>query len=198
MPGNKVYHIFTFTPGFYVVLAFCVLTLPLRWVIGWLIAAVVHELGHYVALRCCGYPITSVQVSTMGAKMVTCGLTPKTECICAIAGPLAGGVLVLLLQWFPVLAVCALVQTLFNLLPIYPLDGGRAFLNMLRLFLPEGVSNFVSGCLCAFVSAAVATVLFYICVQLRYISILVFVIIISVIRFGKTKSSCKEVATAVQ
>ena len=33
--------------------------------------------------------------------------------------------LLLPVRWIPRIAVCALVQSAFNLLPVYPLDGGR-------------------------------------------------------------------------
>ena len=54
------------------------------------------------------------------------------EFLSAMAGPAAGFLLVLLFPWFPRIAFSALVQSLFNLLPIYPFDGGRVIRSIMR------------------------------------------------------------------
>ena len=48
------------------------------------------------------------------------------ELLAVLAGPVGSLLLLGVHRWFPRLALCGLVQGLFNLLPVRPLDGGRA------------------------------------------------------------------------
>lgn len=112
--------------GAYLTLAFWLLICPVQWVGAALAAACVHELGHLIAIWMCGGRVWEICVEPSGAKMETEPLEPREELICALAGPLTGGILCLFWRWIPRMAVCAAVQTAFNLLPVFPLDGGRA------------------------------------------------------------------------
>lgn len=109
----------------WIVLALMVLTLPLRWIIAAVLAAAVHELGHLLALKALGIPVRGIHFGLTGAKIRVGTLTKYQELLCALAGPLAGLSLCLLSSWFPRTAVCAFISSIYNLLPIYPLDGGR-------------------------------------------------------------------------
>ena len=64
-------------------------------------------------------------------------LSPVRELLAAAAGPVGSLSLMLMGRFFPRLALCGLVQGLFNLLPIYPLDGGRILRRALELALPD-------------------------------------------------------------
>lgn len=90
------------------------------------IATSVHELGHIAAVLLSGGNIQSIKLSLQGAVLETQFLSDLQEAACAIAGPLAGLSLILYRRFSPWLAFWGLAQSLFNLLPLYPLDGGRA------------------------------------------------------------------------
>lgn len=105
---------------------------------------VLHELAHARAARRYGLQIRGITLFIFGgvAEMQEEPPTPKSEFVVAIAGPLASvglgalfGVIAVLgssLAW-PISAVAVLqylawiniVVVIFNLLPAFPLDGGR-------------------------------------------------------------------------
>lgn len=119
-----------------VYLSLILLAIPVSWVLAWLAAAAFHELFHCIALWLCKKEIERIDIGIHGAKIRTSDLSPGQIVFCAFAGPL-GGILLLLFHIFPKVALCAFVQTLFNLIPILPLDGGQALHGLLRLVLPE-------------------------------------------------------------
>ncbi len=116
--------------GFWIVGAMWLLLIPLPWVAGCLLAATVHELGHFLAIRGSGGRVRCLELGPTGARIVTDAMDSRQELFCAAAGPLAGSLVILLWRWFPQAAVAAVVQTVFNLLPVYPLDGGRILRNI--------------------------------------------------------------------
>ena len=123
------------SPGVCIGAALCLLILPARWALGFLLAAMTHELAHIAALLLCGGKLHCVVLGMTGARMEASSLTCGQSVFCSLAGPFAGISLLLLAEVFPEAALCGLVQGIYNLLPLYPLDGGR----VLRLLLPEGV-----------------------------------------------------------
>ena len=117
--------------------AFLLLTLPLNWLLSALAAAAFHELCHGAAILLLGGRIWGIRISAGGAVMETEPLSSGKELVCALAGPAGSLLLVLTFRIFPRVAVCALVQGAFNLLPVFPLDGGRALRCALARFCPK-------------------------------------------------------------
>lgn len=122
---------------------FCVLTAtmlffaPLLWVIAWLAAVVIHEAFHCIALRLCGKKIYQIRVGIDGARIIAEDLNRGETIFCTLAGPFGGLMLLFAAEIFPHLAVCGLLQSVYNLLPIFPFDGGRAFLAAMQLLFRE-------------------------------------------------------------
>lgn len=113
------------SPLCYVAIAIGLLIVPARWLVAWVLAVSVHEICHCVAMLLLRIPIYAVDISISGAKIHSGYMSAVKELFCALAGP--GGAMFLLIfaRYIPCTAVCVIIQTLFNMLPIYPFDGGR-------------------------------------------------------------------------
>lgn len=177
--------------GFYVTVVLALFIVPLQWVCAWYTAILFHELLHFCAIRICGCRIYQIQLSHHGAIMETEELSDLQSLFCALAGPLAGILLLLTAKWFPRLAVCGLIQSLYNLLPIIPLDGGRAlrgFLcGVLKLRSGETIAHRIGGGLLILLFAGAL----YAVVRLQLGFLLLIFVILLYLKNKNIKIACK-------
>ena len=113
-------------------LAIMVLLFPIQWISAWCIASVIHEFGHIFALYILQIRPKSIRFELFGMRIDSENMNSRQEFICALAGPVAGFMVLSIARWIPRIAVCAFFQSVCNMLPIYPLDGGRALSSILR------------------------------------------------------------------
>ncbi len=133
-------------------------------VLGWMVvifgSIIVHELGHAVTARTFGYRVGAIELHGMGGHVTHAATarvphTPPRLLAISVAGPAAG-----LLLGFAVLSVDGLLApsgalareivgallwvnigwSLFNLLPVLPLDGGNALRAGAAIFTSERTS----------------------------------------------------------
>ena len=108
-------------------------------------ACALHELGHYLVIRLFGGRVAALRLSCTGAEMALSARRPLPE-LGAFCAALAGPGMNLLLaacsvrlaavglgEDFYVFAGLNLGMACFNLLPVAPLDGGRALRSLAAL-----------------------------------------------------------------
>ncbi len=110
----------------------------------------IHEYGHYIIAKRCGYSLNSFSLSPYGMALSfkNSNFSNKEECLIALAGPsfnFISVVFVVCFWWiYPPLfsftnafVYQSLCLAIFNLLPAYPLDGGRILVSLISLKNPR-------------------------------------------------------------
>lgn len=126
------------TPGFWLVLA-GVLVISPTILLPTALAAGCHELGHCVALKLTGGGLGRLKLSALGAELAPRRtLSYGSELPVALAGPCVSLITAALAaRWgFFLFAGLSLALGIFNLLPVFPLDGGRVLRCVCALILP--------------------------------------------------------------
>ena len=144
--------------------------------------AIIHEFGHLLAGLLLGMKPEKMEIMPYGVsisfkvmpkdynKKIRCGnLLELKKILVALAGPITN-VIIILVVWQMKLNVFGafmilysnLLLLLFNLLPIYPLDGGRIIKGILLLFFGRmkadryiNIISFVSLMLITFIASIV-------------------------------------------
>lgn len=129
---------------FYIYALFFVLTGRTVELLSYLASLIIHESAHAVVANKRGYELNKMKIGVFGA--VLCGkfetVKREDEIAIATAGPLSNLFCVFItvaLWWiFPsfyaytdIFVTSSLTLFLFNLLPVYPLDGGRVAIALL-------------------------------------------------------------------
>lgn len=139
-----------------------------------ILVVLLHEMGHSIAGRKLGYSLDMITLLPYGALLSgkNTPFSAKDEIKIAIAGPLMNAILILLnilLWWFfpSIFSInnmffTANVYTLvFNILPIFPLDGGRIFVALLSSKMPRAKANWYAR-IVGYVITSVFFIMFFI------------------------------------
>ena len=101
-------------------------------------SVVLHELGHAIAARVFGIRTAHITLYPFGGVAAIQGMPrdPRQEAIIAIAGPAVNGALFVVFGglflafggwWLGTIALLNAAMGVFNLIPAFPMDGGRIF-----------------------------------------------------------------------
>ena len=126
-------------PAAYVTAALLLLTVPVEWLAAAVCAAIFHEACHIAVILLCGGRIGTISVGVGGTEIVTDLDGGIKEFVSAMAGPVGSFLLTGVCRIFPKLAICGCIQGLFNLLPVFPMDGGRMVQRILVSLWPENL-----------------------------------------------------------
>lgn len=151
------------------------------------LCACVHELGHSLAAEKFGYRLKNVTLMPYGALVSgdMAGMSEGEECFVVIAGPLTNfvvGAFILALWWaFPetypytqLAAEANFALAAVNLLPAFPLDGGRLLVCVLSKKFGRVAAVKAAKILSFVFSGALAALFVYSCFKCVNFSILFF------------------------
>ena len=184
--------------GYVALLVTSLLFIPVPWVFAWLVASSIHEAGHLFALFLSDNMDCRMYLSAMGPRIQYIPKSNIQHVVCALAGPCVGVLPVLFVHTFPRIGICALVQTLCNFLPIYPLDGGQILFAALKCILSVEHARRMLVVIEWITILTLLTIM--ICTAIRYCSTLLPLLSVSIlaIRAYRIKSSCKQGRERVQ
>ena len=151
---------FSCSLSFFVATTALLLAAHKSWLLLFWMAAVLHELGHLLALYLLGGRVSRFCFRLSGGELQYDGkhLSYGREILLALAGPGINLLCAWLCGWLALFghrellyqfSGCHLVLAFFNLLPALPLDGGRVLQNLLELRYPmEGEQLTLKASLC--------------------------------------------------
>ncbi|MDE6868676.1 MAG: hypothetical protein K2J83_06025 [Clostridia bacterium] len=148
------------------------------------LTALLHECGHIFCAQRLGYACSKISLMPYGAAALcdTDGISAADEIKLALAGPFVNLLICVAtagLWWFypesyaytdTVFSASAVMLSI-NLLPAYPLDGGRALRCLLSLFLKEKTAKITLRVLSVILSVVFIIVFFF---AVKNISLLIF------------------------
>lgn len=160
-------------------LALILITTPV-YLVSIFISIVVHELAHSFVAKKLGYKTDYIFIDIFhGGALIDSSYTKNNKHAfkIAFAGPLSnfmlaaigfilavllGGMSKIILDFMATFIIINLLIGIFNLLPIYPLDGGRISKSLLGMLLKDNnKARLVNGIFSLLVSSALLAVSFY-------------------------------------
>ena len=145
-----------------------------------------HEYGHVWMAQRKNIYVSHVILHGFGAAALIANMKPKQELSIASAGPavsLCLGIFFLTLFFITSISIMGIIGTMnillgtFNLLPIYPADGGRILYSILsrKLGVKKGI-NYAVGVACVLAGILGLIGIFYGAINLLILSILLVVL----------------------
>lgn len=159
--------------------------------------ALIHELGHMITgilikLRVKTFEVMPFGISIMFETYDYIKLVEKKKIIIAIAGPVVNFIIAIIFSIIDSKANQLIIYSnlligFFNLIPIYPLDGGRILKSLIKLKYEEKyadkITNTVSNIILILITALASILILYI----KNISVLFVIIYLWIMRINENK-----------
>ena len=170
---------FKITPGAVAFLCFLFYVSEMEVFFAFLLLSVLHELGHLAAMLLLGVEVLKIRVGVLGTVISTAPMPLTAEIFCSLAGPIVN----LFCFWVlrpcqPGAALISLLLACYNLLPVYPLDGGRALRGMLYLCLPIDVADKAEGMVMLLFLGAMALAVWQLSIGFGWMPLLIYAALI--------------------
>lgn len=176
-------------PLFFAVIIFCAFFGGFFISIIFALTALLHECGHAFCAAKMGYRCTQIKLMPYGAAAV-CeidGITARDEIALALAGPAVNAAICVAtagLWWFfpqtyaytDAIMAASLAMLAVNLLPAYPLDGGRVAKCALCLLFSPKTADITLKIVNLLIAAALIVLFFFSGYNLTYIFFALFLI----------------------
>ena len=172
----------------YIYLAVLLLFIPIPWLCAWLVSILFHEFCHYLLVQLFGGRVYKIAIGIGGAEMESTALTKLQSVMALMIGPIGGLLLTFLGKWIPRTALCSCFLSVYNLLPLSFLDGGRILTTLFGVRISRIIENIF------LVMASCAIIYFSLVTGFDYLLI----IIVALLWLKKVKSSCKQASFKVQ
>lgn len=122
---------------------------PAKTFAPFLFSAAAHEAGHVLALTILRVRVHRLRLTFSGAVLETEPMRYSHELVAAAAGPAVNAILlVIFASAEPLTAFVNLLLLAYNLLPFYPLDGGRILRSALHLLLSADTAELTERVIC--------------------------------------------------
>ena len=110
-----------------------------------MIAGTIHEAAHILCVLFLGGSVQEINIGFRSAVIRATLSDPFSEFISIFAGPVSSFCLFFFRGIFPELAICGVIQGVYNTLPILPLDGGHMLQLLLLQWIPEKADSVLYG-----------------------------------------------------
>ena len=147
---RKFYKKFPIHPSFVLLFFWFVITNNYHSFLLFTVVVLTHEFGHYLVAKKCGYKLDYFYITPYGISLnyKEKAFENRDEILIALAGPFVNlclSLIIVSLWWiFPSMyglsyefVFQSVMLALFNLIPCYPLDGGRIFCGLLSKNMPR-------------------------------------------------------------
>ena len=188
--NNKGYKGLFISPLFILLILIFVVYGELKYAFMYLIAVTIHELAHYSIAKKLGYKLGKLYIMPYGVCLNYCesAFYEDDEIKIALAGPLINiflSILCVAVWWcFPesyyyldYFCLCNFALGIFNLIPCFPLDGGRVFVaGLSKRYAREKVQKYsiIMNYIISFVLLVLFLISLFNSINITYIIIAIF------------------------